>query len=371
MIIDWIYIFTFSVGAVVVLLATPLVQMAALKHEQFDMPSVRKVHQRPTARLGGVAIFGATVFAVFGLWAMGDMTATQGFDEAALSMVALLLLGGSGFFSIGFADDLFSLSALNRLWMQGAIAGAIWIGGVRIESLMLPGLEGPLGLGALSLPVTVLWLVGVVNAINWIDGLDGLAAGVSGIAALVIVSIAMAVGQPVPALLGSALSGSLLGFLYYNYSPAKIFMGDGGSYFIGFVLASLCIVGPMQIESGFASLLPLVILAVPLGDMTSVIVARLYCRCSPFCADNRHFHHRLLRAFTHQKAVWVLYVLTLVTGAVAWVLVGVANSWTLWGAIALLLLLLITNLRRAFHLSPSVQSSDIVAKEELWYSKNL
>ncbi len=376
MTIDWIYIFAFLVSATVALLTTPLITWAAIKFDCLDMPSARKVHQRPMVRLGGMAIFGATVMSVLTLKAMcaTDVCAIRAMDVTAyssgtaVSTNALLLLGGSGFFLIGFVDDLFDLSAFNRLWMQGAIASAIWSGGIRIELLVLPGFASPIDLGWLSLPVTVLWLAGVVNAINWIDGLDGLAAGVSSIAALVIVAIGMTMGQPVPALWGSALLGGLLGFLYYNYSPAKVFMGDGGSYFIGFMLASLCIVGPMQLESNFATLLPLVILALPLGDMTSVIVTRLYSRCSPFCADQRHLHHRLLAmALTHQAAVWVLYVLTLVAGTVALVLAGVVDRWVLLGAIALLVILLVAQLQRVsrFH------ASDIVVKEELWYSKNL
>ncbi len=377
MTIDGIYIVAFSVSVVVALLITPWIIWTAVKFECLDMPSARKVHQRPMVRLGGVAIFGATVVStvvsILGLWAidatdyLGD-TALSTSLSISLSTIALLLLGGSGFFLIGFVDDLFDLSAFNRLWMQGAIASAIWMSGVRIDQLVLPGVASPIALGWLSLPLTILWLVGVVNAINWIDGLDGLAAGVSGIAALVIVLIGVTTGQPVPALLGSALLGGLLGFLYYNYSPAKIFMGDGGAYFVGFMLASLCMVGPMQLESDFATLLPLVILAVPLADMTSVIAVRLYRRCSPFCADQRHLHHRLLAmALTHQAAVWVLYGLTLVTGMLSLVLVGMANRWALLGAIALLVILLLAQMQRVARF----QESDIVVTEELWYSKNL
>lgn len=324
MTIYWIYIFAALLSAIIVLVATPLVKSVALKCGKFDMPCDRKVHKQPMVRLGGVAIFLATLIsALCACWGVFQLVPLA---QDAFYTTFLILLGGSGFFLIGFADDLVQLSVINRLAMQFVVAAALWSLGLRIEVWVLPGLT-PLALGWLSLPVTALWLSGVVNAINWIDGLDGLAAGVSGIATASLVVLCMAIAQPLPAILGAALVGSLLGFLYYNYNPATIFMGDGGSYFIGFVLASLCIIGPQHIDSPFATLLPLVILGVPLGDMLSVVLIRLYRKKSPFSADKLHLHHRLLdRNISHRATVWVLYGLTLMTSGLAFTLAGLVST---------------------------------------------
>ena len=177
--------------------------------------------------------------------------------------------------------------------------------------------------------------------------LDGLAAGVSGISAASLIVLCTAMSQPIPAVLGAALVGSLLGFLYYNYSPATIFMGDGGSYFLGFILASLCIVGPQHIDSPFASLLPLLVLAVPLGDMLSVIAIRLYRKKSPFNADRLHLHHRLLdKDFSQKAAVWMLYVLTFITSAIALAVAGLIDGLGLLLILTLTIVVLLSWARR-------------------------
>lgn len=373
MTIYWIYLAVCIISTGVVLASTPLIKSIALKFKKTDAPSDRKVHQQPMVRLGGVAIFSSTLFSllcVF-LFDSGHYSSSHTLlSSASTSTILLLLLGGSGFFLVGFADDLLDLSPFHRLWMQAVIATALWWFGIRVDTLMLPGIETPVSLGLLSLPITVLWLAGVVNAINWIDGLDGLAAGVSSIATAVMVVMAIAMSQPVTALIGSALFGSLLGFLYYNYNPAKIFMGDGGSYFIGFTLASLCIVGPQSIDNPFSTLLPLVILAIPVGDMTGVILARLYRKNSPFSADNRHLHHRLLSLnLSHKAVVWIVYVLTLATGSLALAMVGIVSRMTLLVELVVLLGICAWHLRQVV-IAPA-EGRNIVVRKKIWYSKNL
>ena len=378
MTIHGIYAAAALISGGIALGATPLVKSVALKFKQLDTPSARKVHHQPTVRLGGVAIFTATLLSLLCIWMTG---ALRNFTSETLATLSLLLLGGSGFFLIGFADDLFDLSAFNRLWMQGAIASLLWGLGLQINTLTLPGLTEPVLLGWLSLPITVFWMAGVVNAINWIDGLDGLATGITSIAAATLITLGIALSQPVTALVGAALLGSLLGFLVYNYSPATIFMGDGGSYFIGFILAGLCIVGPQHSNSPFATLLPLIILAIPLGDMTYVILSRLYRRQSPFSADNLHLHHRLLsRKLTHETTVWIMYMLTLATSSLALVLLGIASALTLFVGLTVLLCFLAWQLSIAaslFHQSHQLSKqseqkiADIGVIKELWYSKNL
>ncbi len=175
MTIYWIYITVCVLSVSLVLSMTPLVKSIALTFKKLDAPSARKMHQQPMVRLGGVAIFGATLVPLVCLLLMDTVGQI---DLGTRATVSTVLLGGSGFFLIGFADDLFDLSAFHRLWMQSAIASILWLNNVRIDTLTLPGFDTT-SFSLLSLPVTVIWLVGVVNAINWIDGLDGLATGIS------------------------------------------------------------------------------------------------------------------------------------------------------------------------------------------------
>ena len=216
----------------------------------------------------------------------------------------------------------------------------VWNEGVRIGSIELP--MGWLG-GAdlmlqlpdwLSLLATLIWLVGITNAINWLDGLDGLAAGVSGIAAVGLLSVSFSLHQPAAGLLASALAGSCLGFLRHNFNPARIFMGDGGSYFLGFALAAISIVGPAKGLTSVSLLLPLLILSLPLADMSAVIMGRLSEGHSPFYPDRRHLHHRLLRAgFSHRRTVVLIYAFTQWLAALALVLAN-AELRFLWLALA-------------------------------------
>ncbi|MDV3351397.1 MraY family glycosyltransferase [Leptothoe sp. LEGE 181152] len=317
------YILAAVTAFTVVLVVTPIVKTIALKHQRVDLPSDRKVHHQPMVRLGGIAICLGTLLALFIVWITG------GVAQLPLSMLSgywVVLLGSIGFFAIGLSDDLFNLSPLFRLGLQCVIASLVWMMGVRIDFLTLPGF-GLVHLGWLSLPLTVFWLTGVVNAINWIDGLDGLASGIGIIAAATSFLICLYTGQLAAALIGIALVGSLLGFLLFNFNPAQIFMGDGGSYFIGFLLSSIGVTGLVKSATVTAILLPLLVLAVPLGDMTLVILARLRGGVSPFLADKRHLHHRLLNAgLPHRLTVLVMYALTWWASSLALLFVGIPSG---------------------------------------------
>jgi UDP-N-acetylmuramyl pentapeptide phosphotransferase/UDP-N-acetylglucosamine-1-phosphate transferase len=210
--------------------------------------------------------------------------------------------------------------------MQMIVAAGAWKVGVSIDFLSIPT-GGMVQLGWWSLPITVVWLVGMVNAINWIDGLDGLAAGVSGIAAVVMLVAALFMHQPAAALIAAAIAGASLGFLRYNFNPAQIFMGDGGSYFMGFTLAAVGVVGLVKTAAVTAVLLPFLILAVPIVDMSAVILARLRRGKSPFVADKSHLHHRLLRAgLSHRLTVLFIYSLTLWVGSLALAIAGIPSG---------------------------------------------
>jgi UDP-N-acetylmuramyl pentapeptide phosphotransferase/UDP-N-acetylglucosamine-1-phosphate transferase len=212
--------------------------------------------------------------------------------------------------------------------LQIIFAALAWIVGVHINFLSIPWL-GLVQMGALSLPITVIWLVGMANAINWIDGLDGLAAGVSGIAAVVMLIVTLFMQQSAAALIAAALAGGALAFLRYNFNPAQIFMGDGGAYYMGFTLDGVGIVGSVKGTAVTAVLLPYLILAVPIVDRSAVIVTRLRKGKSPFLADKSHLHDCLLQAgLSHRLTVLFIYALTtLWVGSLALAFAGIPSGF--------------------------------------------
>lgn len=317
------HLVAFLVSMTVVLWSTPVVRNLGLKSGQVDRPNERKVHQRPMVRLGGISIFTGTLTALLMVWWLGGFGTLPPDKEWEIWGVTI---GGLAFFIIGLTDDLFNLTATSRLIMQIIVATVAWQMGVRIEFLSVP-FNGLVQIGWLSLPVTVVWLVGLANAINWIDGLDGLAAGVSGIAAVVLMIVALFMNQPAAALIAAAVAGGALGFLRFNFNPAQIFMGDGGSYFLGFTLAGTGVIGLVKATAVTAVLLPYLILAVPIVDMSAVIISRLRQGKSPFVADKRHLHHRLLQAgLSHRLTVLFIYALTFWVGSLAMAFSGLPSG---------------------------------------------
>jgi UDP-GlcNAc:undecaprenyl-phosphate/decaprenyl-phosphate GlcNAc-1-phosphate transferase len=322
------HLIAFLAANAVVLWITPTVKKIAIKSGYFDKPGERKVHRRPMVRLGGVAIFAGTMLALMLVWCLGGFGIQTPVKEMEVWGV---IIGGLAFFLIGLADDLFNLSPLSRLFLQAIVASIAWKSGVQIDFLTIPGMGLTVLPDWVGLPLTVIWLVGMANAINWIDGLDGLAAGVSGIAAIVMLIVCLFMKQPAPALIAAAIAGSTLGFLRYNFNPAQIFMGDGGSYFLGFTLAGVSVIGVVKgvttVALTVAVLLPYVILAVPLLDMSAVILARVRRGKSPFTADKRHLHHRLLNAgLSHRSTVLFIYALTLWVGTLALAVSGIPSG---------------------------------------------
>jgi len=317
------HLVAFVVSALIVVWATPIVKKIGLRSGRVDNPGERKVHQRPMVRLGGVAIFIGVVVALLIVWWSGGFARLPQDKEYEIWGVTI---GGLAFFLIGLADDLFNLSPFKRLLAQMLVAIGAWQVGVQIEFLNVPFL-GIVNLpDGISILLTVVWLVGMANAINWIDGLDGLAAGVSGIAAVVMLIVCLFMNQPAAALIAAALAGGTLGFLRYNFNPAQIFMGDGGAYFIGFTLAGVGVVG--LVKGVTTAAVVFLILAVPILDMSAVIIDRLRHGKSPFKADKRHLHHRLLQAgLSHRLAVLFIYSLTLWAGTLALAFSGMPSGF--------------------------------------------
>ncbi|WP_411876561.1 MraY family glycosyltransferase [Vulcanococcus limneticus] len=328
---------TLAAAALVTALVVPLVRRLGLRWGLTDAPDPRKQHTTPMVRLGGIGIVAGFALALGLIWGL------DGFGSLPPEKDRLIwttLAGALCYFAIGLSDDLFALPPLPRLAGQVAVAIAVWSQGVRIGSIELPfsglGQAEPLLVlpAGLSLLATVIWLVGITNAINWLDGLDGLAAGVSGIAAVGLLSVSYSLDQPAAGLLAAALAGACLGFLRHNFNPARIFMGDGGSYFLGFALAAISIVGPAKGITSVSLLLPLLILSLPLADMSAVIMGRVSAGHSPFYPDRRHLHHRLLRAgFSHRRTVVLIYAFTQWLAALALVRANAENRF-LWLALA-------------------------------------
>lgn len=314
------HIIAFLVSVSVVLWSTPVVKNIGIKSGQVDQPNERKIHKRPIVRIGGISIFVGSLSALLIVWWLGGFGFLPPEKEWEIWGVTI---GGLFLFLIGLADDLFDLSPFSRLIMQMAVATFAWCVGVRIEFLSVP-FSDLVNLGWLSLPVTIVWLVGMTNAINWIDGLDGLAAGVSGIAAVVMLIATLFMNQPAAALIAAALAGGALGFLRYNFNPAQIFMGDGGAYFMGFTLAGVGVIGLVKTYAIGAVVLTL---AVPIIDMSLVIVSRIYRKKSPFRPDKSHLHHRLLKAGISQRlTVLFIYALTFWLGSLALAFSGIPSG---------------------------------------------
>ncbi|MFM7086116.1 MAG: MraY family glycosyltransferase [Cyanobium sp.] len=341
-------LFTLAVAALLTALIVPLVRALGLRWDLVDAPDPRKQHTRPMVRLGGVGIVIGFSLALGLTWLL------RGFAELPVAKDQLIwttLAGSLCFFVIGLADDLFALPPLPRLAGQLLVATSVWAEGVRIGTIELPflasGSASSLVLpDGLSLLATVIWLVGITNAINWLDGLDGLAAGVSGIAAVGLLSVSYSLHQPAAGLLAAALAGACLGFLRHNFNPARIFMGDGGSYFLGFALGAVSIVGPAKGLTSVSLLLPILILSLPLADMSAVIMGRLREGRSPFYPDRRHLHHRLLRAgLSHRRTVVLIYAFTQWLAALALV-VADAELRFLWLGLATAVLIAVLVMAR-------------------------
>ncbi|GAB4224247.1 MAG: MraY family glycosyltransferase [Acidobacteriota bacterium] len=300
------------------LLATPAVMSLARRFDLFDRPADRKVHDDASIpRLGGLAIVLPTLVASLAA-VLVEPTATA--LRHALPLLATVAVSGLGVFMMGLADDLAGLRPRTKLAVQAAAATAVFLAGARIDHLELPPF-GPLPLGWLSYPLTLLWILGLTNALNLIDGLDGLAAGVGTITAGVLAAFALLRGDVVTALPMLALGGALVGFLVYNFNPARIFMGDSGSQFVGFVLASISLVGYYKATTAAALALPLLALGVPIFDMLLAIARRVLAGRSPLAADREHIHHRLLdRGLPHRAAVLALYAATAVVAGLGLVM---------------------------------------------------
>ncbi len=307
---------------------TPSVRSLARRFDLFDHAlTSRKVHGSPIPRLGGVAIVLAFLAPILGLFVTdsGVGRLFYGDPPRAFGLIA----GGLAIALLGVYDDLRGTDARTKFTIQFGVALAMYLLGFRVEQIANP-FGDPIQLGWLGLPFTLLWIVGVVNAMNLIDGLDGLAGGVALIAVGSTFAVALQRGEPLMLLFSAALAGAILGFLFYNFNPASIFMGDTGSMFLGFVLATSAIQTNQKGSTAVAMLIPIVALGLPIGD-TLLSIARRAVRGQPlFHSDRGHIHHRLMAlGFSQRQTVLLLYGLCALLGVSAVLLTRATPGQTL------------------------------------------
>jgi len=301
------------VGLVLALALTPLVQRLAPRLGAVDRPEERRVHERLTPTAGGLAIYIAFWVALGVAVLVAHFLTHQPLDLAGGGGI---LIGATLLLGLCLLDDIYGLHPAPRLIGQILVAIIAFQWGVRIEGLTNPlalfGQHSYMAVGWLSGPLTVLWIVFVINAINWLDGLDGLAAGVCAIAAASLAIMAASANMLVVATMGAALAAASLGFLRYNFIPARIFMGDTGAMFLGFVLACLSVMGAFKIPTAIAVVVPLLVLGVPIYDAIATVFRRARAGKPIYNADKTHLHHRLLdRGLTATQTVLLIYAVTI------------------------------------------------------------
>ena len=313
----WTVLLALGLAAGVSFASTPLVKALSVKVGAVDVPKdERRMHHHPIPRMGGLAIF-------------------FGFVAAMLLMVPLdterkgMLLGAVIIVVLGIFDDIYALPAKPKFLVQIAAALIAVLAGNRIEVLSNPNIFSPnpyWELGVLSIPVTVIWILAITNSVNFIDGLDGLACGVSTISAATMLVIALLVSERDVALMMAALVGACMGFLPYNFNPAKIFMGDTGSTFLGFIMATMSVEGMFKQYTIISFVVPFLMLGLPIFDVCFAVVRRVSHGQSPMKPDRGHVHHRLIdMGFSQKQAVGVLYVISAILGLSA-VVLAVTNA---------------------------------------------
>ena len=303
----------FAVAAVLSYFFTPPVKNFAHKVGAIDVPKdARRMHKKPIPRLGGLAIYGGFLCSIL---IFGQL------DETMLCV----LLGAVIIVALGIFDDVLALGAKLKFVVQiVAAAIPVCIGDLQIGLFtnLNPLSDTPfVHLGILAVPATIIWIVGITNAVNLIDGLDGLAVGVSSIAAITMLAVALLTGNMPIAITMAALAGACIGFMPYNLNPAKIFMGDTGSTFLGYMLATVSIMGLFKFYAVISFAVPFLILGLPIFDTANAIIRRVAAGRSPMSPDRGHVHHKLIdMGFNQKQAVAILYAISATLGLTAVVL---------------------------------------------------
>ncbi len=306
------------------ILITPMIKKLAFCLGATDKPNNRKVHEKIMPRMGGLVIY---ISFMLGILIMNPDSQYH----------LAIILGSVIIVATGILDDIFELSAKVKLFNQiaAALVVVLW-GGVQVNFINLP-FGGVLEFGVLAVPITIIWIVGVTNAINLIDGLDGLAAGVSSIALISISGMAIVMGDVYVMTIGFILLVSTLGFLFYNFYPAKIFMGDTGALFLGYMIAVLSLLGFKNVAF-ISFIIPVIILGVPMTDTIFAIVRRLVKKAPLSAPDKSHLHHCFLDlGYTHKQTVLLIYAISAMFGLTAFIF----SLTTMWGSLLILTIILL------------------------------
>lgn len=337
--IAYLYASAFVIAGVASSLLTPFIINLAHHVGMFDDVGERRMHEVPKPRIGGIAVFFGFAFALFAVLGIA-LSHVHGFfpvdphesqpdqlhDQlASAHNLVGLLFGSMLILGVGLWDDIMGMRPRYKFAAQIVVAGISMIYGFLISGIQSPFghhyVDFPLWL---SVPLTLLWYLGMMNAINFIDGLDGLLSGFTAISCTFLFAIALTKGNPVVALVVIALAGSALGFLPFNFNPARVILGDTGSLFIGYVFATVAIIGTAKTAIAVGLLAPLVVLALPIIDTAAAIYRRARSGKSITEADRGHFHHQLIFRYglNVRQAVLLIYAICIVLGAVALFLAG-------------------------------------------------
>ncbi|TGE38905.1 undecaprenyl/decaprenyl-phosphate alpha-N-acetylglucosaminyl 1-phosphate transferase [Desulfosporosinus fructosivorans] len=342
------YLLTFLMALLIAVIATPVSMKLADRWGAIAYPGGRHVHKKPIPRLGGLALYAAfwSAALIIQWW---DKSFTM--DASTIMQIWGLFIGSTIIVMVGIWDDTRGMRPLVKLIWQIAAASVLLAFGFSMNIISLPFISPvdfqQLGLGAIGLILMLFWVVGLVNTVNVSDGLDGLAAGICFIVAILLFWSANRIGQLPAAHLTLALAGALLGFLFFNFPPARVFMGDSGSMFLGYIIGGISIMGLLKTATILGLVFPLLVLGMPVTDLTFAIIRRKLRGQSMATADRGHLHHRLLDAGLSQRtAVLSMYGISACFGVAA--VLGAKGQW-IW-ALAMLIvvfaLLIIILMRR-------------------------
>lgn len=305
------------VAFLVSILSTPHLIRFAIRQGALDVPNERKPHGKPVPNIGGTAVFTSVIAAVFVCFPF----LPGAIEKEDIFILLGITLGAALSFIVGLFDDLFGLRPIRKFLFQVLIAAGGILFGIKIGFLTGMFTEYIFLSRPITVILTIFWITALMNAVNLIDGLDGLASGISAIAALAFLVLGLMKGQVVVALLAATLLGSSLGFLPYNFHPARCFLGDSGSLLLGYLLATISITGPFKTATALAVAVPVLILAIPIFDTSYAILRRTVAGRKFYEPDNEHVHHQLRKGLGHRPTVLILYGVSIILAVIA-VIIG-------------------------------------------------
>jgi UDP-N-acetylmuramyl pentapeptide phosphotransferase/UDP-N-acetylglucosamine-1-phosphate transferase len=354
------YLTTYVLAILTAVVITPLVIRLAKRYRIVDSPGPRNIHVKKIPRIGGVAIFAAVILPTIAVLFLPNFIGTS--FRLHQNKIIGLLACGTFMFIVGLYDDLKGMRARTKFACQLIASVVVCWFGIHIETLAIANWL-TIDFGWFAWPLTIFWIVGITNAVNLIDGLDGLAAGICAIACGVLAILAVFFGLPVMAVITLAMLGGLTGFLFFNFYPAKVFMGDCGSMFIGFIIAASSVLCAAKSSAIVAFALPILALGIPIFDTLFSMLRRYLSRRSLFAADRSHFHHRLLDMGLNQRHVAVVaYTVTIIVAGLGMFMMVSRNTQTIVIFFCILILIMLV-----FRMVGAVRLKEAIAKLQRKY----